>query len=169
MARVGYRRLRAPLRADELRAAFFLARVRAPLRADALRAALLRLRVPAAFLAAALRPRFFAAAMLSLHDEFELSPAPRWNRRVLHRVLTSTRVTKQLRPASIFPAFADTTSSQSLIVTRREYRMQEMCVQSFLSPIPLMPSSLPKAARHWQVRTSRARKNFFHESQTELL
>jgi len=97
-----YRRLRAPLRADELRAAFFLARVRAPLRADALRAALLRLRVPAAFLAAALRPRFFAAAMLSLHDEVERSPAPRWNRQVLHRVLTGTRVTKQLRPAQPF-------------------------------------------------------------------
>lgn len=87
--------MRAPLRADALRAAFFLARVRAPFRADALRAALLRLRVPAPFLAAALRPRFLAAAMLSLHDELELSPAPRWNRRVLHRVLTGTRMTQQ--------------------------------------------------------------------------
>jgi hypothetical protein len=153
------------LRADELRAAFFLARVRAPLRADALRAALLRLRVPAAFLAAALRPRFFAAAMLSLHDEFELSPAPRWNRRVLHRVLTSTRVTKQLRPASIFPAFADTTSSQSLIVTRREYRMQEMCVQSFLAAIAATQSSLPKASRRYQVRIPRMEENFFLASQ----
>jgi hypothetical protein len=71
-----YLRLRAALRA-----AFFRARVRAPLRADALRAALLPLR--GAF--------FFAAAMLSLHDEVELSPTPWWNRRVLHRVLTGTR------------------------------------------------------------------------------
>src|SRR2546423_8036810 len=75
------------------RAAFFLARVRAPLRADALRCALVLL--PPPFLAAALRPRLFAAAMLSLHDEVALSPAPRWNRRVLHRVLTGTRVTEQ--------------------------------------------------------------------------
>jgi len=67
--RSSYRRLRAPLRRDALRAALFLARVRAPLRADALRAALLLPRVPAAFLAADLRPRFLAAAMLSLHDE----------------------------------------------------------------------------------------------------
>jgi hypothetical protein len=59
-----YLRLRAALRA-----AFFRARVRAPLRADALRAALLPLR--GAF--------FFAAAMLSLHDEVELSPEPWWN------------------------------------------------------------------------------------------
>jgi len=57
-------------------AALFLARVRAPLRADALRAALLRPRVAAPLLAAALRPRLFAAAMLSLHDEVELSPVP---------------------------------------------------------------------------------------------
>ena len=71
-----YLRLRAALRA-----AFFRARVRAPLRADALRAALLPLR--GAF--------FFAAAMVSLHDEVELSPTPWWNRRVLHRVLTGTR------------------------------------------------------------------------------
>jgi hypothetical protein len=49
-----------------LRAAFLRARVRAPLRAEALRAALLPLR--GAF--------FFAAAMLSLHDEVELSPTP---------------------------------------------------------------------------------------------
>jgi hypothetical protein len=56
-----YLRLRAALRA-----ALFRARVRAPLRADALRAALLPLR--GAF--------FFAAAMLSLHDEVELSPTP---------------------------------------------------------------------------------------------
>jgi hypothetical protein len=48
------------------RAALFRARVRAPFRADALRAALLRL--PPLFL--------FAAAMLSLHDEVELSPIP---------------------------------------------------------------------------------------------
>jgi len=54
-----YLRLRAALRA-----AFLRARVRAPLRAEALRAALLPLR--GAF--------FFAAAMLSLHDEVELSP-----------------------------------------------------------------------------------------------
>ena len=74
-------------------AALFRARVRAPLRADALRAALLLL--PPLFFAADLRPRLFAAAMLSLHDEVELSPAPRWNRRVLHRVLTGTRVTKK--------------------------------------------------------------------------
>jgi hypothetical protein len=56
-----YLRLRAAFRA-----ALFRARVRAPLRADALRAALLPLR--GAF--------FFAAAMLSLHDEVELSPTP---------------------------------------------------------------------------------------------
>jgi hypothetical protein len=67
------------------RAALFRARVRAPFLADALRAALLLL-----------PPRFFAAAMLSLHDEVELSPIPWWNRRVLHRVLTGTRVTKEL-------------------------------------------------------------------------
>jgi hypothetical protein len=58
------------------RAALLRARVRAPFRADALRAALLRPRVAAPLLAAALRPRLFAAAMLSLHDEVELSPAP---------------------------------------------------------------------------------------------
>jgi|tagenome__1003787_1003787.scaffolds.fasta_scaffold16829558_1 hypothetical protein len=62
LIRKSYRRLRAPLRAAP-RAAFFLARVRAPLRAEALRAALLRLRVPVVFLPAALRPRFLAAAM----------------------------------------------------------------------------------------------------------
>ena len=56
-----YLRLRAALRA-----AFLRARVRAPLRAGALRAALLPLR--GAF--------FFAAAILSLHDEVELSPIP---------------------------------------------------------------------------------------------
>jgi len=56
-----YLRLRAALRA-----AFLRARVRAPLRAEALRAALLPLR--GAF--------FFAAAMVSLHDEVELSPIP---------------------------------------------------------------------------------------------
>jgi len=48
------------------RAALFRARVRAPFLADALRAALLLL--PPLF--------FFAAAMLSLHDEVELSPIP---------------------------------------------------------------------------------------------
>jgi hypothetical protein len=53
-----------------LRAAFFRARVRAPLRADALRAALLLPRP--AFFAADLRPRFFAAAMVSLPDEVEI-------------------------------------------------------------------------------------------------
>jgi hypothetical protein len=78
------------------RAALFRARVRAPFLADALRAALLRPRVAAPLLAAALRPRLFAAAMLSLHDEVELSPAPWWNRRVLHRVLTGTLFTKEL-------------------------------------------------------------------------
>ena len=83
-----YRRLRAPLRADALRAAFFLARVRAPLRADALRAALLRLRVLAPFLAAALRPRLLAAAMLSLHDEVKPQPTPWLKLAMLHRVLT---------------------------------------------------------------------------------
>ena len=57
-------------------AALFRARVRAPFRADALRAALLRPRVAAPLLAAALFPRLFAAAMLSLHDEVELSPVP---------------------------------------------------------------------------------------------
>ena len=56
-----YLRLRAALRA-----AFLRARVRAPLRAEALRAALLPLR--GAF--------FFAAAILSLHNEVELSPIP---------------------------------------------------------------------------------------------
>jgi hypothetical protein len=65
-----YLRLRAALRA-----ALFRARVRAPLRADALRAALL-LRPPDDFFAADFRPRLFAAAMLSLHDEVELSPIP---------------------------------------------------------------------------------------------
>ena len=90
-----------PLEAGYLRflraaafAALFRARVRAPLRADALRAALLLL--PPLFFAADLRPRLFAAAMLSLHDEVELSPIPRWNRRVLHRVLTGTLFTKEL-------------------------------------------------------------------------
>jgi len=52
------------------RAALFRARVRAPFLADALRAALLLL--PPLFFAA----RLFAAAMLSLHDEVELSPVP---------------------------------------------------------------------------------------------
>ncbi|HEY3113498.1 MAG TPA: hypothetical protein VGJ62_07435, partial [Gemmatimonadaceae bacterium] len=70
---VSYLRFRAAFRA-----ALFRARVRAPLRADALRAALLLLRPP--FFAADFRPRLFAAAMLSLHDEVELSPTPRWNR-----------------------------------------------------------------------------------------
>ena len=56
-----YLRLRAPFLAEELRAAFFLARVRAPLRAEALRCALV-LRPPL-FFAAALRPRLFAAAI----------------------------------------------------------------------------------------------------------
>jgi hypothetical protein len=79
-------------------AALFRARVRAPLRADALRAALLLL--PPLFFAADLRPRLFAAAMLSLHDEVELSPIPRWNRRVLHRVLTGTLFTKELVAAT---------------------------------------------------------------------
>jgi len=55
-------------------AALFRARVRAPFLADALRAALLLL--PPLFFAADLRPRFLAAAMLSLHDEVELSPIP---------------------------------------------------------------------------------------------
>jgi len=55
-------------------AALLRARVRAPFRADALRAALLLL--PPLFFAADLRPRLLAAAMLSLHDEVELSPAP---------------------------------------------------------------------------------------------
>jgi hypothetical protein len=91
-----YLRLRAPFRAEALRLALPRARVRAPLRADALRAALLLERVAAPFFAAALRPRFFAAAMMSLHDEVELSPTPWWNRRVLHRVLTGPRVTKEL-------------------------------------------------------------------------
>jgi hypothetical protein len=77
---VSYLRLRAALRAALLRA-----RVRAPLRADALRAALL-LRPP--FFAADFRPRRFAAAMLSLHGEVEISPTPRWNRRLQHRVLS---------------------------------------------------------------------------------
>ena len=58
---VTYLRLRAALRA-----ALFRARVRAPLRADALRAALLLL-----------RPPLFAAAMLSLHDEVELTSSRR--------------------------------------------------------------------------------------------
>jgi len=108
------------------RAALFRARVRAPLRAEALRAALLLL--PPLFFAADLRPRLFAAAMLSLHDEVELSPIPWWNRRVLHRVLTGTRVTKELTA---------TTTAASLLVTRREYRMQEMCVQCFLASTAL--------------------------------
>ena len=55
-------------------AALFRARVRAPFLADALRAALLLL--PPLFFAADLRPRLLAAAMLSLHDEVELSPIP---------------------------------------------------------------------------------------------
>jgi hypothetical protein len=55
-------------------AALFRARVRAPLRADALREAALLL--PPLFFAPPLRPRLFAAAMLSLHDEVELSPTP---------------------------------------------------------------------------------------------
>jgi hypothetical protein len=130
------------------RAALFRARVRAPLRADALRAALLLL--PPLFLAALLRPRLFAAAMLSLHDEVELSPIPWWNRRVLHRVLTGTRVTKELTA----------TTSGSLLVTRREYRMQEMCVQYFLTATCLKRRSLPKAPRSEQVRTRRVAKVF---------
>jgi hypothetical protein len=58
---VTYRRLRAPFRAEELRAAAFLARVRAPLRAEALRSALV-LRPPL-FLAPLFRARFLAAAI----------------------------------------------------------------------------------------------------------
>jgi hypothetical protein len=108
-----YLRLRAALRA-----AFLRARVRAPLRAEALRAALLPLR--GAF--------FFAAAMLSLHDEVELSPTPWWNRRVLHRVLTGTRATNRTDCVD---------ELASLLVTRREYRMQEMCVQCFSASTPL--------------------------------
>jgi hypothetical protein len=119
-----YLRLRAALRAALLRA-----RVRAPLRADALRAALLPLR--GAF--------FFAAAMLSLHDEVELSPTPWWNRRVLHRVLTCTRATNRTDCVD---------ELASLLVTRREYRMQEMCVQCFLPSISLAWSSLPKPLRN---------------------
>ena len=135
-----YLRLRAALRA-----ALFRARVRAPLRADALRAALLPLR--GAF--------FFAAAMLSLHDEVELSPTPWWNRRVLHRVLTGTRATNRTDCVD---------ELASLLVTRREYRMQEMCVQCFLSSISLTRSSLPKTLRNWQVKTPRV-KNFLLDSQ----
>jgi len=52
------------------------AEIEQALRADALRAALLLL-----------RPPLFAAAMLSLHDEVELTSS-RWSRRLLHRVLT---------------------------------------------------------------------------------
>jgi hypothetical protein len=43
-------------------------------------------------------------------------------RRVLHRVLTGTLFTKELIAM---------TKRESLLVTRREYRMQEMCVQYF--------------------------------------
>jgi hypothetical protein len=76
-----YLRLRAALRA-----AFFRARVRAPLRADALRAALLPLR--GAF--------FFAAAILSLHDEVESSLTPWWNPRFPASRPDRPRVTKEL-------------------------------------------------------------------------
>jgi hypothetical protein len=131
-----YLRLRAALRA-----ALFRARVRAPLRADALRAALLPLR--GAF--------FFAAAMLSLHDEVELSPTPRWNRRVLHRVLTGTRATNRTDGVD---------ELASLLVSRREYRMQEMCVQCFLQSIPPAWSSLPKMLRNRQVKTPLEKKTF---------
>jgi hypothetical protein len=137
-----YLRLRAALRAALLRA-----RVRAPLRADALRAALLPLR--GAF--------FFAAAMLSLHDEVELSPTPWWSRRVLHRVLTGTRATNRTDCVD---------ELASLLVTRREYRMQEMCVQYFLPSISLTWSSLPKTLRNRQVKTPRA-KNFYSRLSTE--
>ena len=57
--------------------------------------------------------------LVSLHDEVILSPTPWWNRRVPHRVLTGPRVTKKLAA----------TTSRSAFATRREYRMQEMCVQ----------------------------------------
>jgi hypothetical protein len=104
-------------------AALFRARVRAPFLADALRAALLRPRVAAPLLAAALRPRLFAAAMLSLHDEVETltctlmepaSPAPRPDRH------------------AVYKGSGCDDERESLLVTRREYRMQEMCVQCFL-------------------------------------
>jgi hypothetical protein len=73
------------LRAAAL-AAFFRARVRAPLRAEALRAALLPFR--GAF--------FFAAAMLSLHDEVESSPTPWWNPRFPASRPDRPRVKKEL-------------------------------------------------------------------------
>ena len=76
-----YRRLRAAALA-----AFFRARVRAPLRAEALRAALLPLR--GAF--------FFAAAMLSLHDEVESSLTPWWNPRFPASRPDRPRVKKEL-------------------------------------------------------------------------
>ena len=85
-------RVPAPLRAEALRAAPLRARVRTPLRAEALRAAPLRARVAAPFLAALfLRALFFAAAIVSLHDEVKLSAGSDANRRILHRVLTGTR------------------------------------------------------------------------------
>jgi hypothetical protein len=105
--------------------------------------------------------------MLSLHDEVERSPVPRWNRQVLHRVLTGTRVTKPLRRASTFFLIVTgtTTSSQSLLVTRREYRMQEMCVQYFFPTIGSAQSSLPMPHHGWQVRILRTQENFFLEFQ----
>jgi hypothetical protein len=111
------------------------------LRADALRAALLPLR--GAF--------FFAAAMLSLHDEVELSPTPWWNRRVLHRVLTGTRATKRTDCVD---------ELASLLVTRREYRMQEMCVQCFLPSISLTGHHFQKRFATGRLKLL-AQKTFF--------
>jgi hypothetical protein len=93
---------------------------------------------------------------LSLHDEVELSPTPWWNRRVLHRVLTCTRATNR---TDCIDELA------SLLVTRREYRMQEMCVQYDLPPISLKRSSLQKPAFMQQVKILRVRKYFLLDSQ----
>jgi hypothetical protein len=80
--------------------------------------------------------------MMSLHDEVSLSPE-QVARRALHRVLTGTRVAARLHCDN---------ELASLLKTRREYRMQEMCVQYSLASISLMRSSLPKQSRRWQVR-----------------
>jgi hypothetical protein len=73
-----------------------------------------------------LRPPLFAAAMLSLHDEVELSPVP-W-------LELASPASRPDRHASRNKTDCDDELHRCL-KTRREYRMQEMCVQYCLPSI----------------------------------
>jgi hypothetical protein len=103
-----------------------------------------------------LRPPLFAAAMLSLHDEVELSQVPRWNQRVLHHVPTGTRVAKQTQCDN---------ELASLLETRREYRMQEMCVQYFSPPVRPMHHHFQKRLAAVRLELLARKENFFPELQ----